>query len=158
MSLIDAIREKQARIAALRDEIALLEAELREASALLADPGPIRLVGRVSLPDVPSQGHRPKPKSRHGFTNGVRKKPIQEGSSVDWTRRVLERVGMPMTVDEIIANIESAGGPSVKKPTLVSNLSRYVTHNDTFFRAGQSTYGLIGHTARDEPSLLEPRM
>jgi hypothetical protein len=157
MSLIDAIKEKQARIASLRDEIALLQAELHEARALLADANPIRVVGRVA-PIPKAVVAQPKPKSRHGFTNGVRKKPIQEGSSVDWTRLVLEKVGEPMTVDEIIANIEALGGPAVKKPTLVSNLSRYVTHNDTFFRAGQSTYGLIGQTATGEPSLLEPRM
>jgi hypothetical protein len=153
MSLIDAIREKQARIASLREEISALEAELQEASALLQ--GRVRLVGHI-VQQPKGSVDRPKSKSRHGFTNGVRRKPIQPGSSVHWTQRVLTAVGSPMTVDEIINNIEAMGGPAIKKPTLVSNLSRYVKHKDTFVHTGQSTYGLIGQET-SAPSLLEQK-
>lgn len=136
MKLVDAIREKQGRLSALKAEIAQLETELREASALLAG-GAVR----VAAP--------PRPKlSRHGFTNGKRSKPIQSGSSVDWAKRLLQEAGRPMHIDTIIETVSQRGGPTIKKPTLVSNLSRYVRHGDTFIRTAESTYGLVG---RDKP-------
>ncbi len=140
MTLVEVIREKQGRLGALRDEIAQLEAELREAKGLLS--------GHVSLAASPRQT---KAKSRHGFTNGKRRKPIQTGSSVDWAQRVLNGDGGPLHIDRLITRILQAGGPDVKKPTLVSNLSRYIKHGDTFIRTAESTYGLLG---RDKPADL----
>src|SRR5262245_49298052 len=116
---IDTLRQKQAKATALRAELAALEAELRDAKLILS--------GRMNEWDEPI-----KPKSRHGFTGGKRARPIQEGSSVWWTKRVLEENGTPMTIDDIVVAIKLKAGIDVKKTTLISNLSRYIKHRDTF--------------------------
>lgn len=140
MSLVDVVREKQQRLSELRAEIAQLENELREVRSLLS--------GRIAPPAPP------KAKSRHGFTGGKRAKPIQPGSSVDWTQRVLSEADGPVHINDIIKIVRESGGPAIKKPTLVSNLSRYVKHRDTFIRTAESTYGLLG---RDRPEGLFAR-
>jgi hypothetical protein len=132
-TLVDAIRERQSRIDELRRELAQLEAEMREARLLFR--------GQGRIPRAPRHG--PKPRSRHGFTNGRRAKPIQPNSSVDWTERILRAAGEPLHLDTIIARVKKAGGPIIKKATLASNLSRYVTHGDTFTRPAPNTFALV---------------
>src|SRR5262245_41397721 len=135
--LTDRIREIQRRINELQEELGNLEGELQEA--------------RDALGVVVHVDHeRPKVRARRGVLTGQRTKPIQDGSSVDWARRILKEAGEPRSVDSIIFLVAAKGGPEVKKPTLVSNLSRYVKNRDTFSRTGKSTYGLIEW---DEPAV-----
>ena len=74
---------------------------------------------------------------------GKRSRPIQNNSSVDWTLRTLRANGRPMRTDDILRAIVAQGGPMIQKSTLVSNLSRYVKHHDTFDRPAPDTYGLV---------------
>ena len=127
-SVLDILKEKQRRLAELRREADQLESELAEARAVLG------------VPNITGRGR--KPRSRHGFTNGVRKRPIRADSSVDWAQKALKNSGAPLHIDNLIANIAAMGGPMVKKPTLASNLSRYVVHHDTFTRPKANTFGL----------------
>ena len=133
---LDVLREKQARASRLRAELEALEAELRDAKAILS--GKVDATTDITI----------RPKSRHGFTGGKRAKPIQKDSSVWWTRRVLKTERTPLHLDHIITRIEALGGPKVAKATLASNLSRYVTHGDTFTRTGPNVFGLIDY---DQP-------
>lgn len=139
MAILSArIREIQARIDELRTEMEELQSELQEARDVLGVPGYL---------DVKP---RPRIRVRRGVVTGQRTKPIQEGSSVDWARRMLKEAGQPMTVDDLILAVRSYSGPDIKKPTLVSNLSRYVKNHDTFSRTNKNTYGLIEW---DEPAV-----
>jgi hypothetical protein len=128
-TLTDRIREIQLRIVSLEEELSGLTQELDEARAAL---GPV-------APRIPV---KPR-KSRRAFASGERKRPIQPNSSVDWALRVLKSTREPLQVEAIIALIVAHGGPEIQKATLVSNLSRYVKHQDTFSRTGRNTYGLI---------------
>ena len=47
-----------------------------------------------------------------------------------------------MHVDSLLKRIEEMSGFTVRKTTLVSNLSRYVRAQDTFTRPEPSMYGL----------------
>jgi hypothetical protein len=85
----------------------------------------------------------PKPKSRHGFVGGKRAKPIQQGSSVWWTAKVLYLTGQPLHIDKLLARIKAESGENFKKGTVVSNLSRYVRYEDTFNRPAPNVFGLI---------------
>lgn len=134
-SILDVLRDKQRRLEELRKEADQLEAELAKARALLG---------------IPQAGGKPRRvKSRHGFTHGVRTRPIKNGSSVDWAKKALQDAKSPLHIDSLIAVIVAMGGPEVKKATLASNLSRYVVHHDTFTRPQANTFGLIewGETA-----------
>lgn len=134
--LLTLLREKQREIEELerelsgyetkRKRLAKLKAEMRDAAAVLS--------GNPILT---------KPKSRHGFVGGKRAKPIQHGSSVWWTWKVLFLVGQQMHIDRILDRIERESGERFKKATIVSNLSRYVQHNDTFTRPAPNVFGLI---------------
>lgn len=134
MDWLEVLRQKQHRLAELKEELATLEVELRDAKAILS--------GR---PDVAT-----KPKSRHGFTNGRRARPIQHGSSVWWAEKVLDNLGENLPIDELLSMIEAQSGQRVKKNTLVSNLSRYVKFNDTFTRPAPSVFGLVKFADKDK--------
>lgn len=135
---LDTLRRKQQRVTELEQELAELKAELRDARAILS--------GRPNEPELPLL----RPRSRHGFTGGKRAKPIQQGSSVWWTVQVLRDTGAPMHIDNIITTIFERSGETVKKATLVSNLSRYIAHNDTFVRPEPSVYGLLDYSRPPE--------
>ena len=119
VDLISAIKEKQQRILDLKREILILESELKEAKSILAEK-PKREIGRVSL----------------------RKRPIRPKSSVWWAAKVLQHTGKPIHIDELVKRVEEFSGLTVRKTTLVSNLSRYVRSRDTFVREEEGTYGL----------------
>ena len=51
--------------------------------------------------------------------------------------------GKPMHIDQLIERIDQESGLSFQRATVVSNLSRYVKHHDTFTRPAPNTYGLI---------------
>jgi hypothetical protein len=136
--LVRLLREKRQRIDLLRRELAAfeekkreltkLEAELREAAAILRGDNQIAMLDR--------------PKSRHGFVGGRRAKPIQQGSSIWWTAKVLYMTSQPMHIDKILERIEKESGVAFKKATVVSNLSRYVRYADTFERPAPNVYAL----------------
>lgn len=117
--LLEAIREKQKRLQDLRREIVAVEAELREAKAIL--------------------GERPREIGRVGF----RKRPIRPRSSVWWAKSALVHAGKPMHIDELVKRVEEFSSQAVRKSTLVSNLSRYVRSRDTFSRPEEGIYGLL---------------
>jgi hypothetical protein len=123
-SLIDAIREKRARLSEARAEVARLESELREAKA--------ELLGRPTK----------APKLRARRATIARRRPVKTGSSVDLAVQVLRAAGKPLHISDIIAQIHQTTGHEVLKTTLVSNLSRYVQDGETFTRPSESTYGL----------------
>ena len=128
--ILSAIREKTSRLAELREEAKALEAELEQVRGLVAQNG----------------GARAKAPARHGFAGGRRRRPIQDGSSVWWAKKVLSEAGGPLTADELVKRISQLSGQEVRKPTLVSNLSRYHKFSDTFFRTGPNTYGLLDNS------------
>jgi hypothetical protein len=138
-SWLETLKQKQRRAADLREELAQLEAELRDAKAILS--------GRE--PAQPSLLAGDKPKSRHGFVGGKRSKPIQQGSSVFLAEQILQERGEPMPIDSILDAIYHLTGQRVLKSTLVSNLSRYVKHGDTFTRPAPSVYGLTAFERKD---------
>jgi hypothetical protein len=125
--ILTAIREKTARLRELQAEVLALEVELEQIRGLVA----------------PNGASRQRVKSRHGFSGGRRTRPIQEKSSVWWAREILGQAGGPLSADELVERIRQASGQSVQKTTLVSNLSRYVKHKDTFARRGRNTYALL---------------
>ena len=127
--ILDLVRQRRQRLAQLQQEVAQIQEELRQ----IEDAAKGRTVPAT----------KPKPKSRHGFTGGKRARPIQERSSVGRTVALLRQIGRPITADEIVMLLNAQGGEEVKKPTLVSNLSRYVAHNDTFTRPAPNPFGLI---------------
>lgn len=120
------LRYKRQRLTALREEIAALTAEANALSEELAEA--LNIVGKPGR--VWHYGRR-------------RSRPFQHGSSVWWAIQVLFEAQAPLVVDELIARIEARAGRSIQKTTLVSNLSRYVSHRDTFTRVAPSTFGLI---------------
>ena len=137
---LDRMAGKQRRVSELKRALSDLEAELRkDAQAVEVAMSRARSILGVSAPSGA------KPKSRHGFTHGVRMKPIQDKSSVWWTQMVLAEAGGPLHIDQILARIFAVGGGQVKKSTLISNLSRYIKHHDTFTRTAPSTYGLLSY-------------
>jgi hypothetical protein len=76
--------------------------------------------------------------------------PVFCGSlSVDWALRILREIQTPLPAEALIDLIAKRGGPEIKKPTLVSNLSRYVQHGDTFTRPAPNTYGLVEFADQD---------
>jgi len=139
MDWLEVLRQKQHRLAELKEEVATLEAELRDARAILSGRSPDPIAS--------------KPKSRHGFTNGRRARPIQQGSSVWWAERVLDLRGEAMSLDDLLDEIERHSGQKVKKNTLVSNLSRYVKYHDTFNRPAPSVFGLVKFAEKQEVSV-----
>lgn len=124
-----AIRDKQQRLDALRQEIVEIEAELKDARALL---------GMTTN------------RRRGGSTVQARRRPIRENSTVWWAQKVLDQLGHQLHTDVLVQHIEELSGLSVRKSTLVSNLSRYVRTHDTFTRPASSTYGLIEFNASEE--------
>jgi hypothetical protein len=63
-------------------------------------------------------------------------------SSVGRAVEVLRQAGKPLHIAEIIRAIEARGG-SVRKDTLVGNLSRYIKAKQVFYRVSPSVYGLL---------------
>lgn len=125
-SVVELLRQKQQRAAELRQELTQIEAELAEARELLA-------AGKS----------QPSKARARRVPVGTAKRPIQSNSSVDWAKRVLDMVKTPLEVDDLLGKIRQIGGPQIQKPTLVSNLSRYVKQGNTFNRTAPNTYGLI---------------
>ncbi len=140
---LETLKLKHLRAAVLKAELSIIEAELRDARAILA--------GRIAVTPEPN-----KPKSRHGFTGGKRAKPIQEGSSVWYSEKILRDTGHPLSVDALLVKINAVSDTPVQKPTLVSNLSRYVKHGDTFNRPAPSTFGLVEWDTRGVEPNPEP--
>jgi hypothetical protein len=82
-----------------------------------------------------------------------------------WTQIVLDAAEAPLHIDEILRQVNENSDEKVLKNTLVSNLSRYVKHGDTFTRPAPSTFGLTKwdeerqmkiDLARQEMGGLEP--
>lgn len=135
-NLTDLIKQKQA-------QITKLQTELDEARKLLTHTqGQVR-----TLPDkVPMRQKPVEHRKGRGSSSGVGLKVGQSGivptSSVGLTVEVLHHASKPLPVDEIIRAIE-ARGQTVKKTTLVGNLSRYIKAKKVFYRAGPNVYGLL---------------
>jgi len=146
--IVGELRRKQKRIAELISELAGYDEKRRELAKLQAE---LRDVIAVLNGDSGSGVVAAKPKSRHGFVGGKRAKPIQHGSSVWWTAKVLFTVGQPMHIGKIIERIAKDSGTTYEKNTVVSNLSRYVKFKDTFIRTAPNTFGLIDFTTDPDP-------
>jgi IS30 family transposase len=116
------IRQIAKAIAEHRQEIARLESELQDAREALAATS----TKRAS-------------KGRH---IEQRRRPIKDKSNVGWARSILRHHEKPMHIDSLLKAIEEMSGFTVRKTTLVSNLSRYVRAGDTFTRPEPSMYGL----------------
>jgi hypothetical protein len=134
--LLAVIRHKRQRLAEILREADSLRSELQQIEKAAKLDGTVQISA--------------KPKSRHGFTGGKRSRPIQPGSSVDRALLCLQAIGEPLTADQIvdIVNKSAPSLPRVKKDTLVSNLTRYVQHGDTFTRPAPNTYGLVEFDAK----------
>jgi hypothetical protein len=126
VDLVSSIRDIQRRIASMKREIVSLETQLREA--------------RVLLNDEAEEGHG---------SVVLRTRPIRPRSSVWWAQSVLRHAGQPVHIDELVQRIEEFSGHSVRKSTLVGNLSRYVRAHDTFSRIEEGVYALLDVPARE---------
>jgi hypothetical protein len=146
--VIGELRRKQKRIAQLISELAGYDEKRRELAKLQAE---LREVIAVLNGESGSGVVAAKPKSRHGFVGGKRAKPIQRGSSVWWTAKVLFMIGQPMHITKILERIAKESGTTFEKNTVVSNLSRYVKYADTFNRPAPNTFGLIDFTKDLDP-------
>jgi hypothetical protein len=136
---LTAIKRQQREAEDLRREIAVLDTKRAKKSAKLAS-----IERRLKDALAVLHGDEPqKPKSRHGFVGGKRAKPIQHGSSVWWTAKVLYLIGKPTHISKLLERITAESGETFKKNTLVSNLSRYVRYGDTFNRPAPNVFGLI---------------
>jgi hypothetical protein len=136
---ISELKRQQKQAEDLRREIAALDTKR---SVKLAQLKLIEL--RLGEAMAVLRGDEPvKPKSRHGFVGGKRAKPIQQGSSVWWTAKVLYLLGKPTHINKLLERIKAESGEVFKKNTLVSNLSRYVRYGDTFNRPAPNVFGLI---------------
>lgn len=133
VEILEAIRQKRAQLDALRAQADAIEAELREISALAEGKN-----GKsAKLPFGRSKGKR-------------RSAGMMPGSTTERAFQVLDSADRPLLVEEIIERIAAlTGGAPIEKPTLVSNLSRYVQRGDTFTRVAPNTYGLKKHAFRD---------
>lgn len=136
-SVLSVIRQKRARLDALKAEMASIAAELVQIEAALKGQDAARSATPVGLTVD-------RPNSRHGFVGGKRARPIRKNSSVDRTLAVLRAHKRPMSVEDILSILNAEPNmPPVIKTTLVSNLSRYVQHKDTFTRPEPGVYGLV---------------
>ena len=125
--LIEIIREKQTLLSKIQQE-------LDEARALLENGRKARVPERTRAGPV---GQRGKRAAAHQDEPAIKSK-----SSVGRARKILKKVGKPLHVDELVAQINK-GRVKVKRTTVVSNLSRYVTERHVFSRTGPNTYGLL---------------
>lgn len=125
------VQQKEQRLASLRAEVQQLEGELAAIVALVEGG---RQPSLPTLPMIPSGVVLYPPAINR----------VKAGSSVDWATKVLMDAGGPLHIDRLISRIEELSGEQVKKPTLVSNLSRYVNEGNRFVRTAESTYGLKG--------------
>jgi hypothetical protein len=128
-NLAETIRQKQERIVQLYEEIESLSAELKEAKAILSEA-------------TPKARKRRRTNSSGASDTSKQRRPMREGSTVWWAERLLKHLGRPTHIDTLIDEIQRASGQPATKPTVVSNLSRYIKHDDTFTRPAESTYGL----------------
>lgn len=128
--LIGIIKEKQAQIAKLQQE-------LEEATAVLLNG---------NAPKVTAHA-RPQPKK-----NRVRQQdeqlvplsggPLKQNSSTGLAFRVLKEGHHPLHVDDIVNKIDKLGF-TVNRGTLVGNLSRRVQKKNVFYRDKPNVYGLL---------------
>ncbi|MGE4057052.1 MAG: hypothetical protein AB7F99_19885 [Vicinamibacterales bacterium] len=151
--LVQTIEARQKRVMELRRELADYEAKRQELNKLESE---LRMITAVLQGHTAGLIFNSKPKSRHGFVGGKRAKPIQKGSSVWWSAKVLFNQGKPMHINEILKRIARESGETFKKPTVVSNLSRYVKYGDTFNRPMPNVFGLIDFTKDPDPSEVMP--
>lgn len=114
--LLQTIREKQAQIAKLQQE-------LDEA--------------RQALSDAPGG---PPPSASMSVT----RQRGAGGNSVQWAADVLRDTNRPLHVNEIIQAISRKHRVNVKYATLVSNLVRLVKAEKVFQRMGPNVFGLKG--------------
>jgi hypothetical protein len=135
------LREQQQRADDLRRDLVQIDAQRAEKAAELAT---IENRMREAFGILSGQAEpAAKAKSRHGFVGGKRSRPIQHGSSVWWSAKVLHMLGKPLHIKTLISWISKESGEEFKPATLVSNLTRYVRYGDTFTRPAPNTFGLI---------------
>jgi hypothetical protein len=140
--LIAVIKQKQEAIAKLQAELAearaLLVGEPRPKSRMQASP---EVVEKATSRRV-RRRRRGRMRLRRPLGVKAAKGEIVPTSSVGLTVAVLKRAGRPLHINDIIKEIEREGH-TVKKITLVGNLSRYITRNRVFYRLSPSVYGLL---------------
>ncbi len=143
--LVAVFRKTLARIAELEDNIV---AEQAEVTALRGEIEELRSLLKPQFTVL--EGDETNAVNLSGVAQQpiMRRKPIRAASTVGHAKRVLQMVGSPIHVDEIITNIQHMTGVRINKATLVSNLSRYVANGDTFKRTGPNTFGLLKY---DDP-------
>jgi hypothetical protein len=133
-SLAESIKEVQQKLAEARKTVSALEAELAQALAALG-------VSQSPSASAPlGSGKMWVYSSRH--TAPVTPVGIKPNSSVDWTKKALEAAGHELTLDAVIQWAFINGGVRIQKPTLASNVSRYIRRGDTFSRVAKNTIAL----------------
>lgn len=135
-SLAESIKTVQRQLAEARKRVSDLEAELAQAQAALGAPTPSVTVG-------PGSGKTFILTHHVGRMAPVTPVGIKSGSTTDWAKKALEAAGHEMTIDQVIQWAFINGGIRIQKPTLASNLSRYIRRGDTFSRVGKNTIALL---------------
>lgn len=63
-------------------------------------------------------------------------------SQVDMAYDVLKRIGAPLHITDLLERIHSAFSVRVDRDSLVSSLTKKVSHGDRFVRTERNTFGL----------------
>jgi hypothetical protein len=79
---------------------------------------------------------------RQGEKPEAKPSPKSRLSQVDMAYDVLRKVGAPLHVTELLERIHAAFGIRVDRDSLVSSLTKKVSHGDRFVRTERNTFGL----------------
>ncbi|HEV8326582.1 MAG TPA: HTH domain-containing protein [Nitrospiraceae bacterium] len=129
--LIGLIKEKQAQIVKLQQE-------LDEARAVLSNGSGIQVSTNHPRPQLKKNRHQAKTGKLASLTGG----PAKQQSSTGLAFRVLKENHHPLHLDEIVEKISKLGF-TVNKGTLVGNLARRVLTKNIFYREKPNVYGLV---------------
>ena|SRR5215813_11169980 len=129
--LVSIIKAKQA-------QIATLQAELKEAQALLAA---VVMATRATS--------RRRDRSRSSRRRSVR--ALLHSPTAREAAKVLQKAGRPLHATSIATRMRRTGH-RVTLGTLVSTLSRWVRSRSVFYRVGPNTFGLLSHRRRQRPT------
>ena len=129
--LIGLIKEKQAQIAKLQQE-------LDEARAILSNGSGIQVSADHHRPQLKRHRHSTKAGKLVSLDGG----PAKQQSSTGLAFRVLKDNHRPLHLDDIVERISKLGY-TVNKGTLVGNLARRVLTKNLFYRDKPNVYGLV---------------
>jgi DNA-directed RNA polymerase delta subunit len=79
---------------------------------------------------------------RKGEVQAARQPSTARLSQVDMAYDVLKKARTPLHVSELLKRIQSVFGVRVDRDSLVSSLTKKISHGDRFLRTERNTFGL----------------